>query len=473
MMLTERLRNHRLAGNGLAGPVDVVRWHGAVQAQDFPGALWAVAQRVVTEATEADVLAAFDAGALIRTHVLRPTWHFVAPEDLRWMLALTAPRLQAGSAARYAAVGLDATTRAKATRTIARALEGGRHLTRHELAAALRRVRIDPDGQRLMHLLFHAELEGLICSGPRVGKDLTYALLDERVAPAPPRDREDSLATLMTRYFASHGPATVRDAAWWSGLPLGAVREGIALAGDALERRVIGDTEHWAAAGAAVPPAPARARARATRVAPTLHLLPSYDEYTVAYRDRTALLHASTSPSTVGAVGAAVAAGDAGWAPRRHVAADDADAARRASRRRGAAAAAPDGGAAGGARRRRRALRRVPGAPGDAARSTEPRGLGRLVRIRQAPRAGCCAADRVLGSIMTITARVRAGRLVVDEPTTLPEGTEVALLPLDPGDWLDDNDRAALHAALEASDSDVAAGRLVDAEVVLRGLRAR
>ncbi len=183
---------------------------------------------------------------------------------------------------------------------MARALEGGRHLTRHQLAAALRRVRIDSDGQRLMHLLFHAELEGLICSGPRVGKDLTYALLDERVAPAPPRDREDALATLMTRYFTSHGPATVRDAAWWSGLPLGAVREGIALAGDALERRVIGETEYWVGAGApAAPPAPGgRGGAGSTRGAATLHMLPSYDEYTVAYRDRTALLHASVTPST-------------------------------------------------------------------------------------------------------------------------------------------------------------------------------
>jgi hypothetical protein len=299
LMLPERLRNHCLAGNGIAGPVDVVRWHGAVQAQDFPGALWAVGQRLTPGLAEADVLAAFDAGGVIRTHVLRPTWHFVAHEDLRWMLALTAPRLQSGSAARYAAVGLDAPTRAKADRAMARALEGGRHLTRHQLAEALRRVRVDPGGQRLMHLLFHAELEGLICSGPRVGKDLTYALLDERVAPARPRDREDALAALMTRYFASHGPATVRDAAWWSGLSMGAVREGIALAGEAVERRVVGETEYWVGADVQVPPpAPRHAGARSPRGAPTVLLLPSYDEYTVAYRDRTALLHASTPSST-------------------------------------------------------------------------------------------------------------------------------------------------------------------------------
>ncbi len=401
MVLTERLHNHRLAGNGLAGPVDVVRWHGAVQAQDFPGALWAVAQRV-TEATEADVLAAFDAGALIRTHVLRPTWHFVAAEDLRWMLALTAPRLQAGSAARYAAVGLDATTRAKATRTIARVLEG-RHLTRHELAAALRRVRIDPDGQRLMHLLFHAELEGLICSGPRAGKDLTYALLDERVAAAPPRDREDSLATLMTRYFASHGPATVRDAAWWSGLSLGAVREGVALAGNALERRVIGETEHRAAPGAAVPPAPARARARATCVAPTVHLLPSFDEYTVAYRERTALLHASTSPST--AAQSALLSQPV-MLDGRHI----------------------------GTWRRTMPTR--PSAPVVVA-------VRLLQSLTAAQRAALDGAAERYGAFL--------GR-----PVTVS---------------VEESDREALHASIEASESDIAAGRLVDAEVVLRALR--
>ena len=115
-MLRERLARHHLAGDGLPSPVDVVRWFGAVQAQDFAGALWAIGQRLATATTEADVLAAFDAGGLVRTHVLRPTWHFVAPEDLRWMLALTGPRIQAASAARYRELGLDPSTRAKAER---------------------------------------------------------------------------------------------------------------------------------------------------------------------------------------------------------------------------------------------------------------------------------------------------------------------------------------------------------------------
>ncbi len=292
-MLTERLRAHRLAGNGLAAPVDVVRWFGAVQAQDFPGALWALAQRTSTPIDDASIVAAFDAGEIIRTHVLRPTWHLVAPEDLRSMLALTAPRLQSSNAARYKELGLDTTTRTRATRTIARTLEGGRHATRHELATALGRARIDTTGQRLVHLLFHAELEGLLCSGPRVGKHLTYALLDDRVVQTPALSRDEALGKLIQRYFTSHGPATVQDAAWWSGLPMRDVRDGIALAGDALARRVIDDREYWTAAEGTAP----AARRAARNAAPVLHLLPSFDEYTVAYRDRSAILDASTEPS--------------------------------------------------------------------------------------------------------------------------------------------------------------------------------
>ncbi|AMY07320.1 hypothetical protein LuPra_00487 [Luteitalea pratensis] len=299
-MLRERLARHHLAGDGLPSPVDVVRWFGAVQAQDFSGALWAIGQRLATATTEANVLAAFDAGALVRTHVLRPTWHFVAPEDLRWMLALTGPRIQTASAARYRELGLDPSTRAKAERVFARALAGGRHLTRPELADVLRRARIDPADQRLAHLVMHAELEGLICSGPRVGKQFTYALIDERVPPARPVDREAAVTALVTRYFSSHGPATVSDAAWWSGLPMGAVREGIALAGDALQRRIIDRTEYWQSAEGHETTAATKQRPpAAARRAAAVHLLPSFDEYTVAYRDRRPLLHASTPVSTV------------------------------------------------------------------------------------------------------------------------------------------------------------------------------
>ena len=296
-MLRERLARHRLAGDRLPSPVDVVRWFGAVQAQDFVGALWAIGQRLATATTEAGVLAAFDAGAIVRTHVLRPTWHFVAPEDLRWMLALTGPRIQAASAARYRELDLDLVTRAKAERVFARALAGGRHLARGALGEALRRADIATEDQRLTHLVMHAELEGLICSGPRVGRQLTYALVDERVPAALPVDRQTALARLMRRYFSSHGPATAADAAWWSGLPQRDVREGIALAGEALEALVLGDVAHWRGRDATA--TDAAQSPLAGRRGAVVHLLPSYDEYTVAYRNRRALLHAESEISAL------------------------------------------------------------------------------------------------------------------------------------------------------------------------------
>jgi hypothetical protein len=283
-MRADRLRHQRLTGPGLPGPVEVITWLGAVQAQDFAGALWALAQRIESPVTAADLQTAFDAGAFIRTHILRPTWHVVAAADLRWMLALSAPRVQAACSRGYRRLGIDARTRLRAERVMQRALEGGRHLTRHGVAAALRQARIATEDQRLVYLLMHAELEGLICSGPRHAGQHTYALVDERVPAASRLVREEALARLMLRYFTSHGPATAKDAAWWSGLTLGDVREGVALAGDALEDRLINGRYHWQGSGL-----------RASRVTRggVVHLLSNFDEYTVAYRDRGALLHPS------------------------------------------------------------------------------------------------------------------------------------------------------------------------------------
>lgn len=312
-MLRERLARQHLAEGGLPSPAAVVGWQGAVQAQDFAGALWALAQRIAPSTDEAALLAAFDAGDIIRTHVLRPTWHFVAPEDLRWMLALTGPRVRAACASGYLNAGLDTAVRNKAARAMARALSGGRSLTRHALAEALRRAGIATDGSRLIYLLFHGELEGLICSGPRQGKQFTYALLDDRVPPTRPLARDEALARLMARYVTSHGPATIQDAAWWSGLTLSDVREGLALAGEAVVRQTIDGREYWV--GAAAPRfvdrrssstsrntavrTPGTRSPRAQQAQHQVLLLPSYDEYTVAYRDRSALLHDSTENTTL------------------------------------------------------------------------------------------------------------------------------------------------------------------------------
>jgi hypothetical protein len=260
--------------------VEAVRHFGAVQAQDYPAAKWALGLRV-RGADEAAVDRAYDEGVIVRTHVLRPTWHFVAPEDLRWMLALTGPKLERTLAGRYRRLELDPQTITRALTVFEKALTGGRHLTRPELGQLLQANGIAPDGQRLPHLLAAAEFRGLLASGPRSGRQLSFALLDERVPPARALDRDEALAELTRRYFVSHGPALLRDFVWWSGLTQAEARRGLAGAGDALQRREFEGEGYWFDAGLRPP-----------RAAPaSAHLLPNFDEYTVGYTDRSAILH--------------------------------------------------------------------------------------------------------------------------------------------------------------------------------------
>jgi len=243
-----------------------------VQSQEYGQAKWAVGQRSA-DATDALVEQALDAGAILRTHILRPTWHFVTPADIRWLLHLTAPRIEAQNAYRYRQLELDDRTLRRGKEAIAGALDGGDHLTRKELEAALERAGIDTAGQRLAYLVMHAELSGLICSGRRRGKQHTYALLDER-APGPSGPSGDeALVELATRYFASHGPATAQDAAWWSGLRTSDVNAAIELAGDRLDSFRANDRTYWLAER--LPELPGDLGAL---------LIPDFDESFVGYR---------------------------------------------------------------------------------------------------------------------------------------------------------------------------------------------
>jgi winged helix DNA-binding protein len=276
-----RLHAQRLIGEPFTSPVDAVRWLTAVQSQDYAGAKWALGLRS-RGATEAELDRLFDAGAILRTHVMRPTWHFVLPEDIRWLLHLTGRRVRLSLVARYRELELDDDVVARAGAAFAAALTGGRHLTRPGLGDVLRAAGIPPEGQRLPHLLMRAELDGLIVSGPRIGKQFTYALLEERVRKVPVRDRIEALAELTRRYFRSHGPAQVQDFAWWSGLSMADTRKGIALAAKALEHQVIEGKDYWFDAEAGP----------AGTAAGVAHLLPNFDEYSVAYRDRSAMVRA-------------------------------------------------------------------------------------------------------------------------------------------------------------------------------------
>ena len=297
-LLAERLRNQQLIGSTRRKPVQVVASLCAVQAQDYPAAKWAIGLRA-PGCHDTDVEQAFNDGAILRTHVLRPTWHFVAPADIRWLLALTAPRLHSTNAYVYRQVGLDAKTLARSCAMIHRSLEGGKTLTRAELGVRLKRARVPADGLKLAYLMMHAELEAVICSGPRRGKQFTYALVDERAPAAKPRTREEALAELAKRYFASHGPATVRDFAWWSGLTGKDAQLAIASVRPSLESAAIGGLTLWSASHT-----DSGGGSSKTAVA---MLLPNYDEYLIAYKDRDAFVDKSRAANVAARTGGALA----------------------------------------------------------------------------------------------------------------------------------------------------------------------
>ena len=229
--------------------------------------------------TDADLDRAFDAGAFIRTHVLRPTWHFVAPEDLRWLLALTAPRVHQASGYQYRQLGLDPETRARGRAVIERALRDRQYKTREELGRALDEAGLEATGLRLGYFCGDAELEALICNGPRRGKRQTYALVEEWVPPAPARTREEALAEIARRYVEGHGPAQVADLSWWSGLTVADSRAALASASPPLVRETVGEKEYWIS-----PASPGRSAAPLEP--PHVRLLPNYDELLIAFRDR-------------------------------------------------------------------------------------------------------------------------------------------------------------------------------------------
>jgi Winged helix DNA-binding domain len=278
-LISERLRNQRLTRTSFRAPAEVVAWLGAVQSQDYPGAKWAIGQRA-TGLTDASVERAFNDGAILRTHILRPTWHFVAPADLRWMMALSGPRVNARCATYFRNLELDAGLLSRSRKVFERVLEGGTHLTRQELKQALAHAKIAVTTMRLSFVVMRAELDAVLCSGPLRGKQLTYALFDERVPARNAFTREEAIAELTARFFTSHGPATIKDFVWWSGLTVQDAKAGLAAVKPALATEVAGDRTYWFA--------PSRAAAPAAF--PTGFLLPNYDEYLVAYKDRDAVV---------------------------------------------------------------------------------------------------------------------------------------------------------------------------------------
>lgn len=229
-MNAAEIRKLRLYNTGLSNvpfktAPDAVSHLGAVQAQDFSAAKWGLGLRV-KNSTDKGMEKAFNQGKILRTHVMRPTWHFITPDDILWMLELTAPRVKTTLASSNRRLKLDDDLLSKSNAAITKALENHAYLTRQELKIVLAYAGIDTDVQRLAHIIMWAELDGLICSGPKREKQFTYALLEERVEKTGKLSRRQALSNLAVNYFRSHGPAQVKDFSWWSGLTLKDAKRG-------------------------------------------------------------------------------------------------------------------------------------------------------------------------------------------------------------------------------------------------------
>jgi len=273
-----RLTNQHVVRPTFDDPADVVHWLGAVQAQDYLGALWAIGLRT-RRATEASVEDAIARRAIVRTWPMRGTLHFVAARDVRWMTRLLAPRVVAGARARHRQLALDAAVFAKSARVAERALAGGKVMRRDALYGEWNAAGIATHDSRGLHLLGYLAQTGVLCFGPRDGRQHTFALLDDWLPPARDLERDVALGTLARRYFASHGPATVHDFAWWSGLTVTEARAGLESVRSELVSEEVSGRTLWHAEGRSF-------RGRRDAV----YVLPAWDEFTVGYRDRTDIL---------------------------------------------------------------------------------------------------------------------------------------------------------------------------------------
>ena len=274
-----RLASQRITGKRFNTPADVVAWMGMVQAQDFLASLWAIGLRMKS-ATERAIEQAIADRTIVRTWPARGTLHFVASSDVRWMLELLAPRAIAGTAGRFRQLGIDEATLGSSRRAIARALRDGKPLLRPAIFQVLESAHVSTAGQRGIHIIGRLAQEGLICYGPREGKQHTFVLLDTWIPAARSRTRDEALSELALRYVAGHGPATAQDFAWWSGLTVADARLAVELAGSKIAGEVIGDRTYWLRASLSSREVPSS----------TLQLLPAFDEFLVGYRDRSAVL---------------------------------------------------------------------------------------------------------------------------------------------------------------------------------------
>ncbi len=281
-LIRHRLINQQITGTKFTKPEQIVSWLVAMQAQEYAMSKWAIGLRL-PGSTEDNIEKACDQGNILRTHLLRPTWHFVTPADIRWLLALTSPQVHAKSAYMYRQTNLDSKIFRKSNDTIARALEGGHHLTRTELQVALKEKEIIADGFKLGYLMMNAELEQIMCSGKRRGKQFTYALLSERAPKARILSREESLSELLLRYLRSRSPATLQDFCTWSGLSTKDAQTALESIKGKLTSEIVDGKSYWIAL-----PSPSL-KTNVFNGSKTTFLMPDYDEFGMSYKDRSAI----------------------------------------------------------------------------------------------------------------------------------------------------------------------------------------
>ncbi len=290
---SSRLASQHIARKRFTKVHELVGFMGAVQAQDYPMARWAIGTRL-PQVTDKGVERALAKGEIVRLHLLRPTWHIVAARDVRWLLALTAPTIRSSMGKRHRDLGLAAPVISRCNRALEKALASAGAMTREEIARLLEKNGIATnEDNRLAHILMLAELDGVVCSGPPRANKPTYALLDERVPATKTVEREDGLAELARRYFTSRGPASLRDFQWWSGLTVGDARLALSLAGESLDSETAHSETNWFSRSI-------RGDWGRDR---DVHLLPAYDELLISYRDRSASLGSRHHARTVSSNG--------------------------------------------------------------------------------------------------------------------------------------------------------------------------
>jgi Winged helix DNA-binding domain len=275
---TLRLLNQKLIHQDLETPQAVTAHMGALQAQDFAMSKWALGMRL-PNFVDKHIEAAFDAGEIVRTHVLRPTWHIVSGNDVRWMLSLTGKHIKAASASRDRDLGIDTALYNRTNDLIVKALEGGKNLTREEVMIELEKGGVKTDASRAVHFMMNAEVDAIVCNGKMRGKEQTYALMDEKIPKGLVFTREEAIVALAERYFTSHAPATLPDFQWWSGLPMSDARKGLeSVKSNLISYENAGKTYFYP-----------KHLSDTEGVLENIFFLPAFDEYCVSYKDRSAV----------------------------------------------------------------------------------------------------------------------------------------------------------------------------------------